>query len=111
MLIPGTTPTYNLTIEGADPAECSAIHVTFRQEAHNVLVDLTGEDLTLDGHVISVTLTQAQSIKFKETENKYDAKQLMELQVNGVLAGGGRWTSDTVTEAVGRQHIPEVISA
>jgi len=111
MLIPGTTPTYKLTIDGADPAECSSIHVTFKQEAHGVLVDLTDTDLVIDGYVISVTLTQEQSLKFKETVNKYDTKQLMELQVNGVLPGGGRWASDTFTEAVGRQHLPEVISA
>ena len=99
----GTTPTYTLTLNGSiDLGLAAGVYVTFRQAGRTLTK--TGDDLTINGNVISVYLVQSETLGFSEREKT-------ELQVNWVYADGSRGASKIVPIRFGPNLIPEVIEA
>lgn len=97
-MIPYTTPTYTLTIEGVDLSQYSVL-VTFRQGSKTVTIE--DAVVTSDGTdtTITATMTQAQSALF--------TVGTMEVQVNW-LNGSHRDATISKAIAVDRQLLKEV---
>lgn len=98
-MIPYTTPTLELTIDGVDLTGLTS-YVTLVQGE----TALTIEDppATYDGHrtTLAVTLTQAQTALFE--------RGAADVQVNWLDAGGGRAATVVQTVRVGTQLLQEV---
>lgn len=98
-MIPYTTPTLELTIDGVDLTGLTS-YVTLVQGE----TSLTIEDppATYDGHrtTLAVTLTQAQTALF--------ARGAADVQVNWLDTGGRRAATAVQSVRVGTQLLPEV---
>lgn len=99
-MIPYTTPTLELVIDGVDLTEATAL-VTITQGT--VELTVTDPPATYDGKatVLAVTLTQQQSAMF--------SRGSAEVQVNWLDDGGGRMATDVRSINVGTQLLDEVI--
>lgn len=100
-MIRGTTPTIQITVNGIDLSDTHSVHVTIAQTGTKTK-DFSGENIEIEGQVISVWLTQEQSLSLRTG--------MLELQVNGLDALGRRWASAIQTVNVNTQLYGEVIS-
>lgn len=98
-MIPYTTPTLELTIDGVDLTGLTSFVTLVQGETA-----LTIEDppATYDGHrtTLAVTLTQAQTALFE--------RGAADVQVNWLDAGGSRAATVVQTVRVGTQLLQEV---
>ena len=62
----GTTPTLVINIKGIDMSTIAEWYVTVAQDS--VQITKTGTDLTIEGTLISMPLTQQETMKFKSGE-------------------------------------------
>ena len=61
----GTTPTFTLTLpESVDLTAATGVYVTFAKKDGTDLLQKTGEDLDIQTNVISVFLTQEETLAF-----------------------------------------------
>ena len=99
-MIPYTTPTLELVIDGVDLTEATAI-VTLVQGAAELTI--TDPPATYDGKAttLAVTLTQQQSALF--------SRGSADVQVNWVDDGGRRMATDVRSINVGTQLHDEVV--
>lgn len=98
-MIPGTTPTFILTLKDADGylAETISLRVDIRQQ--DVLISKKMQDLVIDtqSNSIAITLTQQESMKFLYKKGK------IEFQVHGLLNDGETaWKTYVVDTPVDR---------
>jgi len=100
-MIRGTTPTIQITVTGIDLSTTQSVHVTIAQTGSKIK-DFSGESIEIEGQVISVWLTQEQSLSLRTG--------MLEIQVNGLDALGRRWASAIQTVSVNTQLYGEVIS-
>lgn len=82
-MVKGTTPTFILTLQDADLTD-STVYVTFKQD--ELLLTKSGSDLTIEQNVVSVFLTQEETLKFQRG-NLY-------IQVNWTFDNGKRACSE-----------------
>ena len=82
-MVRGTTPTFILTLEDADLTNTN-VYVTFKQE--ELLLTKSGSDLSIEENVVSVYLTQEETLKFQRG-NLY-------IQVNFTFDNGKRACSE-----------------
>lgn len=61
----GTTPTLKIRIKGADLSEMENIYVTIKQEGKEVTK--TGDEISIEGDMILVHLTQEDTLKFRQS--------------------------------------------
>lgn len=99
-MIPYTTPTLELAIDGVDLTEATALVTITQGEAE---LTVTDPPATYDGKatVLAVTLTQQQSALF--------SRGSAEVQVNWVDDGGRRMATDVRSINVGTQLLDEVV--
>lgn len=84
-MVQATTPTFVLTLpESVDPSQFSKTVFSLSQD--NLMINKTGNSLIIDGHTISVLLTQAETLKFV-VGKAY-------LQLNWLYADGTRACSE-----------------
>lgn len=67
-MIRGTTPTHTFTVP--DTSLIKKVRITYEQYGEKVL-EKTEADCTITSGSISVTLTQAESLMFKDTKNVF----------------------------------------
>lgn len=96
----GTTPHYILTILDFQSVETHSLYVTIRQGCNTLT--LTGDDLEVENNVINVTLTQEQSLSFKQGQ--------AQLQLRGIDDEGVAYASDIVVVQVNPVLYQEVIT-
>ena len=73
----GTTPTVTLTVDTLDLTTLQSIYVTFRQGAA-VLTKRGGEeDVTVEPHRITVRLSQADTLAFRDGRVQVQLRALM----------------------------------
>lgn len=61
----GTTPTYTLTFpDNIDFSSASEVIVTFSDVNYNKILEKTTSDITIDSNIISVYLTQEETLLF-----------------------------------------------
>lgn len=84
----GTNPTYILTVDPDDfpSLEEHSLYVTIKQGCNEIT--LTGDDLEVDENVVTVTLTQEQTLSFKQGNAC--------LQLRGLDENGVAYASDIV---------------
>lgn len=59
----GTTPTHIFNVD-IDLTDAAVIYITYRQKGKNLL-EITGDDLTVDPEKITAKLTQEQTLAFE----------------------------------------------
>lgn len=106
-MIRGTTPTFRLTISGGVDLSL-ADHVFVAIQQGPITLELTGDELEIDGNVISCYLTQEKSLKLVE-------RSKAKLQVNWTYAaetpGAGERRAATVVKeiTIGEQLLRRVL--
>lgn len=98
-MIPGTTPTFVLTLKNADGylENTSSLRVDIRQQ--DVFITKSMQDLVIDTETnsVAITLTQQESNKFQYKNGK------IEFQLHGLLNDGQTaWKSYVVDTSVDR---------
>lgn len=93
----GTTPTIVLTVKGLSEIEISKIYLTIKQ--YDKVIEKTLPDMQIDGDVISVTLTQKETLELdakniniqlrilSKSKTAY-ATKVLSMPVNDVLKDG-----------------------
>lgn len=93
----GTTPTIVLTVKGLSEIEISKIYLTIKQ--YDKVIEKTLPDMQIDGDVISVTLTQKETLELEakniniqlrilsKSKTAY-ATKVLSMPVNDVLKDG-----------------------
>ena len=76
----GTTPTININVKGCDLALFDTIYVTFKQGTKTL--DKTGDDLSVEGNSVAVSLSQEDTLTFDST------KKVVEVQLRAVDENG-----------------------
>lgn len=63
----GTTPTITLTVDGLSEINLRSAYLTIMQttKEQRVVIEKTLGDMSIDGEVVSVTLSQADTLKLK----------------------------------------------
>lgn len=88
-MVRGTTPTFILTLEDADLTNTN-VYVTFKQDKGDCpkgfVMTKSGDDLSIEDNVISVFLTQEETLRFQRG-NLY-------IQVNFTFDNGKRACSE-----------------
>ena len=99
----GTTPTFTLTFDddNLDLTSAQNVYVTFHSANKTSSLTKTGEDLVVEEKSIAVYLTQEETLAFYEGQ--------VEIQANWTSATGGRYASNVVTYAFGKQLLKEVL--
>lgn len=96
----GITPTIILTFpEGTDFTD-STVYVSLSDHSRKEIMRLTGEDLTINQNVISLYLTQEQTLALP---------WLVYIQVNWTYGDGSRACSKIVSFATKKNLIDEVL--
>lgn len=100
----GTTPTYTLTLDddSIDLGLAASVYATFSQSGGKRITK-TGDDLDVDGHTVSVYLTQEETLSLL-------AAKRADIQLNWVYADGSRACSEIVNVAVKPNLLPEVLT-
>lgn len=62
----GTTPTIELNIKGIEMSQIDEWYITIQQDS--VQLTKTNEDITIAGTVISIPLSQEETMRFKQGE-------------------------------------------
>lgn len=105
-MIPGTTPTFVLTLKNADGylQNTVALKIDIRQQ--DVLITKNQSDLLIDteNNTVSVTLTQKQSNKFLYKKGN------IEFQLHGVLNDGTSWKTYVVDTPIDKTLSKEVLN-
>lgn len=82
----GTTPTIRITVKGVESLEGNDLYVTIKQGCVNLTIE--GDALTINENTIEFTLTQEQTLMFRQGPAK--------IQVRG-RHGETAWASQVVT--------------
>ena len=82
----GTTPTIRITVKDIESLDGNDVYVTIKQGCVNLTIE--GDDLTIDENTIEFTLTQEQTLMFRQGPAK--------IQVRG-KHGDTAWASQVVT--------------
>lgn len=79
----GTTPTITLTVDGLSDIELHSAYLTIKQtvDGQSIYIEKTLRNMTINGNLVSVTLTQADTLKLKA--NTKVEVQLRFLSENG----------------------------
>lgn len=98
----GTNPTYILTVDPDDfqSLEEHSLYVTIKQGCNEIT--LTDDDLEVEANVITVTLTQEQTLSFRQGN--------AQLQLRGLDEDGIAYASDIVIVQVNPVLYQEVIT-
>ena len=96
----GTTPTLTLTLPEGTDFTGSTVYVSLSSDKGNELLRLTGEDLDIQENVISLYLTQEQTLALPWH---------VLIQVNWTYESGERACSNVVSFDTKRNLINEVI--
>ena len=96
----GTTPTIQITINDIDLNEMQNIYVVFEQNGYILKKELN--DLDIEGNVISVLLSQEETLNFKEGT--------CNIQLRMITKGGVAIASPIKTTKVYRVLNKEVIT-
>lgn len=87
-MIRGTTPTIEFNLP-FDASVFSVFYITFAQDGKNV-VEKNNTECKISGNKISVTLTQADTLKFKS--------DYIEVQIRGKTSSGEALASNIMTD-------------
>lgn len=99
-MVQATTPTFVLTLpETVDLTQIQNIYFTMRQG--NICINKSTDDLPIDGHTVSVYLSQAESLQFS-AGSAY-------IQLNWTYSDGSRACSNIVTIQVDNNLLKEVV--
>ena len=102
----GTTPTFTLTLpEDVDLTNATNIRVTFAKRGGKIITEKSGQDLGVDVNVISVFLTQEETLAFPDGT--------VYIQVNWLYEDGGytkRAASD-IAQTVFRKNLVNEVMA
>jgi hypothetical protein len=103
-MIEGTTPTFILTItdDNVDLTQASKIVVSFKQDAGNVDLRKSGDDIVVTEKQVSVYLTQEETLPFVTGKP-------IRIQINWVYANRSRSATVIKTISVSENLIQEVI--
>ena len=96
----GTTPTIQITINDIDLNEMQNIYVVFEQNGY--ILKKESSDLDIEGNIISVLLTQEETLNFKEGT--------CNIQLRMITKGGVAIASPIKTTKVYRVLNKEVIT-
>lgn len=96
----GTTPTIQITINDIDLNEMQNIYVVFEQNGY--ILKKESSDLDIEGNVISVLLSQEETLNFKEGT--------CNIQLRMITKGGVAIASHVKTTKVYRVLNKEVIT-
>lgn len=96
----GTTPTIQITINDIDLNEMQNIYVVFEQNGY--ILKKESSDLDIEGNVISVSLSQEETLNFKEGT--------CNVQLRMITKGGVAIASPIKTTKVYRVLNKEVIT-
>ena len=96
----GTTPTIQITINDIDLNEMQNIYVVFEQNGY--ILEKESSDLDIEGNVISVSLSQEETLNFKEGT--------CNIQLRMITKGGVAIASPIKTTKVYRVLNKEVIT-
>ena len=96
----GTTPTIQITINDIDLNEMQNIYVVFEQNGY--ILKKKSRDLDIEGNVISVSLSQEESLNFKEGT--------CNIQLRMITKGGVAVASPIKTTKVYRVLNKEVVA-
>lgn len=96
----GTTPTIQITINDIDLNEMQNIYVVFEQNGY--ILKKESSDLDVEGNVISVSLSQEETLNFKEGA--------CNIQLRMITKGGVAIASPIKTTKVYRVLNKEVIT-
>lgn len=96
----GTTPTIQITINDIDLNEMQNIYVVFEQNGY--ILKKESSDLNIEGNIISVSLTQEETLNFKEGT--------CNIQLRMITKGGVAIASPIKTTKVYRVLNKEVIT-
>lgn len=96
----GTTPTIQITINDVDLNEMQNIYVVFEQNGY--ILKKESSDLKVEGNIISVLLSQEETLNFKEGT--------CNIQLRMITKGGGAIASPIKTTKVYRVLNKEVIT-
>lgn len=96
----GTTPTIQITINDIDLNEMQNIYVVFEQNGY--ILKKESSDLDIEGNVISVSLSQEETLNFKEGT--------CNIQLRMITKGGVAIASPIKTTKVYRVLNKEVIT-
>lgn len=96
----GTTPTIQITINEIDLNEMQNIYVVFEQNGY--ILKKESSDLNIEGNIISVSLTQEETLNFKEGT--------CNIQLRMITKGGVAIASPIKTTKVYRVLNKEVIT-
>lgn len=85
----GTTPTFTFTFSSdVNLSIASNVYVTFKSQNGTVLLTKSGEELTISDNIVSVSLTQKETLSFYDT---------VKIQVNWTYPNGKRASSEIET--------------
>lgn len=85
----GTTPTFQCTLPEGYDIRGAAVWLTIAQKQYSRELEITGDRLLLDDNVISVFLTQADTLRLV-------ANKPAVIQLNWVFEGNARGCTDEV---------------
>lgn len=92
----GTTPTHTFTLpDNLKTATLSALYITYAQGSKTVL-EKTLSDVTINGGVITCTLTQAETLKF-EVLDQHCGCDKVAIQVRMKTSDGTAMASDIMS--------------
>lgn len=99
-MVQATTPTFVLTLPN-DVDLTEPNHFFFTAQQGNTVIQKSDEDLVIDGHTVSVYLTQEDTIKFLSGN--------IRIQLNWTYDDGSRAASEIATVRVTENLLKEVI--
>lgn len=95
----GTTPTFVLTFEDIDLTTAAHVYVTFKGAGGTVTK--SDDDLTVTETMISVYLSQAETLAL--------SKGAVAIQANWTFDGGDRAASEIVNYSLSENLLPKVV--
>jgi len=95
----GTTPTIKINIKGVPMYAVLDWYVTISQECTEITK--TGDDITIDNTVLSITLSQKETMRFRPGE--------VEIQIRAKTVDGVYIASEICTADIGRILFNEVL--
>ena len=100
-MVQATTPTFVLTLpQTVNLGEAQNVYLTFDQIGRKITK--TSEDLTIDGNLVTVSFTQAETVLMSVGQAK--------LQLNWTYADGSRACSNIVSIEVTKNLLNEVLA-
>ena len=99
-MVQATTPTFVLTLPNTvDLSLAQNVYFTIRQRS--VVIEKTGDALTVDGNEVSVFLSQAETLQFSVGQAR--------IQLNWTYSNGERACSNIAHIAVTENLLKEVV--